>query len=74
MTSGIIKSYTSDMKMANRMYVVYNRKNLCWLSWHPPLDHWVKLNTNGSFMENSKSAGAGGAIQDSRGKWLIGFF
>lgn len=41
-------------------------------SRHPPLHHWVKLNTDGS--SRRKSSGAGGVIRDSQGKWLLFFF
>ena len=43
------------------------------VKWLKPPDGWWKLNTNGSFLGSSRSAGGGGLIRDSRGQCIGGF-
>jgi ribonuclease HI len=40
--------------------------------WKPPMEGWVKLNTDGAYKDES-AAGCGGVIRDSHGGWLGGF-
>ena len=43
------------------------------VKWLKPPDGWWKLNTDGSFLGASGSAGGGGLIRDSRGQCIGGF-
>lgn len=40
-------------------------------SFPPP--GYIKINTDGTFMQNSGLAGYGGVARDDRGRWLGGF-
>ncbi|MCI24501.1 ribonuclease H protein, partial [Trifolium medium] len=42
------------------------------VSWKPPPDGWVKVNTDGACKEG-RIAGCGGLIRGSDGEWLGGF-
>jgi len=41
--------------------------------WSATISHFVKLNTNGSFLSNPRSSSIGGIVWNSRGFWLSGF-
>ncbi|XP_042043395.1 uncharacterized protein LOC121788870 [Salvia splendens] len=43
------------------------------IKWHPPDDPWIKLNTDGAFLEASDKAGGGDIIRDHTGKVLSAF-
>nr|CAD1832837.1 unnamed protein product [Ananas comosus var. bracteatus] len=45
-------------------------KNLV-VSWLPPPEGWVKLNTNGSFVSKDSSGGAGFVATDCNGHFLF---
>jgi len=44
-----------------------------WIQWDPPERGWIALNTDGAAKGNSGPAGAGGALRDNQGQWLVGF-
>lgn len=44
-----------------------------WISWSPPGEGWVKLNTDGAYKSRTSLASAGGLIRDHKGHWLVGF-
>ncbi|KAH0721920.1 hypothetical protein KY289_004964 [Solanum tuberosum] len=44
-----------------------------YISWSFPPPGYIKINTDGSFMQNSGLAGYGGIARDDRGRWLGGF-
>ncbi|XP_057452893.1 uncharacterized protein LOC130744751 [Lotus japonicus] len=41
--------------------------------WQPPPIHFVKLNTDGSYLDEQHCMGGGGLIRDNKGKFLTGF-
>ncbi|KAG7534372.1 Endonuclease/exonuclease/phosphatase superfamily [Arabidopsis thaliana x Arabidopsis arenosa] len=43
------------------------------VSWLPPSDGWVKLNTDGASHGNPGLATAGGVLRDGDGRWIQGF-
>ncbi|XP_042051496.1 uncharacterized protein LOC121796781 [Salvia splendens] len=43
------------------------------IKWQPPEDPWIKLNTDGAYLEESDKAGGGGIIRDHTGKVLSAF-
>ncbi|XP_042023121.1 uncharacterized protein LOC121770456 [Salvia splendens] len=43
------------------------------IKWHPPDDPWIKLNTDGAFLEASDKAAGSGIIRDHTGKVLSAF-
>lgn len=43
------------------------------VSWHAPIDNIVKLNVDGSSLDNPGGSGFCGLIRNDKGEWLIGF-
>lgn len=43
------------------------------ISWRPPFQSWVALNTDGPVRWNDGLAGCGGLLRDSSGAWICGF-
>ncbi|CAN1266548.1 Putative ribonuclease H protein At1g65750, partial [Linum perenne] len=43
------------------------------VSWNPPPDDWISINTDGSVTQTNNKAAAGGVIRNSQGR-LIGAF
>lgn len=43
------------------------------IRWMPPLEGWVKLNTDGASKGNPGDGGSEGMVQDSTGSWIVGF-
>nr|AFK41923.1 unknown [Lotus japonicus] len=41
--------------------------------WTKPRRGWLKLNVDGSLLPDPLSAGCGGVLRDSSGKWISGF-
>jgi hypothetical protein len=57
----------------NSLRIVENyRKSMVQVKWLPPLNGWVKLNTNRSCQDDGR-IGCGGVIRSSDGEWLGGF-
>lgn len=45
------------------------------VKWHPPAEHWVKLNVDGSSLGNPIISGFGGLLRNMHiGEWIVGFF
>jgi len=44
-----------------------------WIQWEPPERDWIALNTDGAAKGSPGPAGAGGALRDSQGQWIVGF-
>lgn len=44
-----------------------------WVRWLPPVQHWVRLNTDGAARGQGGTAGCGGVLRDGDGHWLCGF-
>ncbi|EEF24354.1 conserved hypothetical protein, partial [Ricinus communis] len=53
--------------------VMGKRRRVSLISWKAPKDDWVKANIDGSVIEGSFLAAAGGVIKDSIGTWKGGF-
>lgn len=51
---------------------IHQHKNLT-VHWQPPLKGCLKVNTDGSCLEDSSSMGSGGLIRSEAGEWLGGF-
>ncbi|KAL4393368.1 hypothetical protein AHAS_Ahas02G0045000 [Arachis hypogaea] len=51
----------------------HERRTEIYVSWKPPPEGWVALNTDGAAKGNPGLASCGGAIRDHRGRWLGGF-
>ncbi|KAL4299382.1 hypothetical protein AHAS_Ahas17G0095300 [Arachis hypogaea] len=49
------------------------RRTEIYVSWKPPLESWVALNTDGIAKGNPSPASCGGAIRDHPERWLGGF-
>jgi len=43
------------------------------VSWHPPRQDFVALNTNGNVSREECKAGTGGLIREGSSNWLLGF-
>ncbi|CAL0324582.1 unnamed protein product [Lupinus luteus] len=41
--------------------------------WAPPLEGWVKVNTDGSYHDDRKMMGYGGLVRDHASGWIKGF-
>lgn len=52
--------------------VTHQHRNLT-VHWEPPPKGYVKLNTDGSFLESSSAMGTGGLIRSEEGEWFGGF-
>ncbi|CAN1164205.1 Putative ribonuclease H protein At1g65750 [Linum perenne] len=50
-----------------------HRKRDTLISWIPPPDDWVSINTHGSVLHQSNRAATGGIIRDSQGRYLATF-
>lgn len=59
------RAYLSDVTITSRS----DR----WVSWVAPITNYVKLNVDGSSMENPGAAGFTGLTRDNFGRWLVGF-
>ncbi|CAN1137708.1 Putative ribonuclease H protein At1g65750 [Linum perenne] len=53
--------------------VIVHRRRDTLISWFPPPDDWVSINTDGSVIQPNSRAAAGGAIRDSQGRCLASF-
>jgi hypothetical protein len=55
------------------LQIVENKcSSIVQVKWLPPLEGWVKLNTDGSCQEGGR-IGCGGVIRGSDGEWLGGY-
>jgi len=45
-------------------------KNIKRIRWERPLEGWIKLNTDGSSVDNSGLASCGGVVRDENGRWV----
>ena len=43
------------------------------IKWNAPLEPFIKLNTDGSLLDNLGLAGAGRLLHNSSGAWISGF-
>ena len=43
------------------------------IHWQVPPHPYLKLNTDGSALDNPGLAGAGGVLRDHQGRWISGF-
>lgn len=43
------------------------------VSWKPPDEGWIKLNTGGAVERTNQMAAAGGVLRDHLGRWRGGF-
>lgn len=62
--------------MSLSFYVLISKKNKMYpisISWLPPHDPFIKLNTDESVQENPVSAGAGGLMRYVNGYWIWGY-
>ena len=50
--------------------IVLKEQLILFGSWHPPLDQFVTLNTEGSVQGNPGTARGGGLIRDRFEKWI----
>ncbi|CAN1748078.1 Putative ribonuclease H protein At1g65750 [Linum perenne] len=53
--------------------ITASRRQESLLSWIPPPDGWVKINIDGSVIQHTNSAAAGGIIRDGQGRKLEAF-
>lgn len=44
-----------------------------WVSWNPPPQGVLKLNTDGSMVSSTGMASAGGVFRDHQGAWVFGY-
>ncbi|KAK6777056.1 hypothetical protein RDI58_023773 [Solanum bulbocastanum] len=70
-----IIGYVSNVSDHDQSVVrhVRHRDAPSYISWSFPPPGHIKINTDGSFMQNSGLAGYGGIARDDRGRWLGGF-
>ncbi|GLT44238.1 hypothetical protein SLA2020_181470 [Shorea laevis] len=61
------------MRLALKTTVTSISKAPRWVSWIPPLLHFLKLNIDGSRDHCSGRAAVGGLIRDHNGRWAHGF-
>jgi ribonuclease HI len=68
-----IKGKAPASELGNRSYKsdVHLKDAECEKSWAMPPPGWVKLNTDGSFHEESKQGGAGMILRDDRGEIIF---
>ncbi|CAN1327468.1 Putative ribonuclease H protein At1g65750 [Linum perenne] len=52
---------------------IANRRHETLISWIPPPDDWLKVNTDGSVIHPHSLAAAGGIIRDFQGRAIDGF-
>lgn len=44
-----------------------------WITWHPPVEGWVKLNSDGAYRSSMEMASAGGMLRNDQGNWVWGY-
>ncbi|KAK6914623.1 Ribonuclease H domain [Dillenia turbinata] len=44
-----------------------------WVAWLPPAHNNIKLNTDGSVLQQNGHAATGGLVRNSKGEWIAGF-
>ncbi|OIT02693.1 putative ribonuclease h protein [Nicotiana attenuata] len=49
-------------------------KQPVYISWSFPPSEFIKINTDGSFIPNSRLSGFGGVARDDKGRWIGGFY
>jgi hypothetical protein len=67
---GYCRSGTAVQKCRNVMQQTTKAEIM--VCWKPPMEGWVKLNTDGAYKDES-AAGCSGVIRDSHGGWIGGF-
>ncbi|GLT90371.1 hypothetical protein SLE2022_083080 [Rubroshorea leprosula] len=68
-----ISSYALNTYQAMASNIFVQTKVPIWISWHPPDPTFYKLNTDGSRMQETGLASAGGLLRDSSGTFIQGF-
>lgn len=66
-----MSQYRHGMLTLNPM--LKHRRTEVGISWLPPEQGWVCLNTDGASRDNMNTAACGGVIRDCDGRWLCGF-
>ncbi|GKV10204.1 hypothetical protein SLEP1_g21604 [Rubroshorea leprosula] len=62
-----------ETKLAFEAKATLTLKTPRWVSWTPPPQHFLKLNTDGSHDHSSGKTAVGGLIRDHCGRWHHGF-
>jgi hypothetical protein len=70
----VVANHVKQYSQAELLQTVLHKVNKTEvrISWKPPMEEWVKLNTDGAYKEG-RVAGCGGVIRDSNGVWKGGF-
>ncbi|KAL5777486.1 hypothetical protein ACOSP7_010412 [Xanthoceras sorbifolium] len=69
----VIFKFGKDWKAANSGSDMVKRTVPSFSSWVPPLEGWVKLNTDGSYKSGNSAIAAGGIFRDFKKNWLGGY-
>lgn len=69
----IDRTYARDTFSSFKMSNVKWRQNRKWFKWDPPIEDWVKLNTDVCLKQVLSLAGAEGLTRGTSSQWLVGF-
>lgn len=74
-TSNVVKQFVTEYKKGAGTFdsVMSLNRRVVNVSWKPPQQGWVTINTDGAVKESTGSAACGGVVRDADGRWLVGF-
>ncbi|KAF7809195.1 putative reverse transcriptase [Senna tora] len=69
-----IKINVKDWIKANSLKNGNNRSCINQIiSWKPPEEGWIKINTDGAYNPSSNRMACGGVLRNEKGEWIMGF-